>query len=189
VAGGDFYCVNTPQNNIEKETRNMADQSREVNASSIGYTTMKIGIDISEALTGLKALQREVRKATQALRELETENQINTGSDYDKYKREIERLIDVNIEGFKVTNDTIYSAYHNEEKEIDLYFGRCVGVSTSIKALMNVYDNVAYIKPHRPIPNVHNKVVFVEAGLDLPRGSRPKKIIRIRQIDSYGIIK
>jgi hypothetical protein len=50
----------------------MADkQSREVNASSIGYTTMKIGIDISDALTGLKALQREARKATQALRELE----------------------------------------------------------------------------------------------------------------------
>lgn len=35
---------------------------------------VKIDIDISDALTGLKALQREARKATQALRELEAVN-------------------------------------------------------------------------------------------------------------------
>ncbi|WP_342540058.1 hypothetical protein MHI39_20235 [Heyndrickxia sp. FSL K6-6286] len=33
--------------------------------------TVKIDVDISEALTGLKALQREAKKATQVLRELE----------------------------------------------------------------------------------------------------------------------
>jgi len=43
---------------------NMADnQSREL--------SIKVNVDISEALTGLKALQREAKKATQALRELE----------------------------------------------------------------------------------------------------------------------
>lgn len=34
---------------------------------------MKIDVDVSEALTGLKAIQREAREATKALRELEAE--------------------------------------------------------------------------------------------------------------------
>lgn len=34
--------------------------------------SVKVGVDVSEALTGLKALQREAKKATQELRELET---------------------------------------------------------------------------------------------------------------------
>lgn len=33
--------------------------------------TVRINVDVSEALTGLKAIQREAKKATQALRELE----------------------------------------------------------------------------------------------------------------------
>lgn len=32
---------------------------------------IKVNVDVSEALTGLKALQREAKKATQALRKLE----------------------------------------------------------------------------------------------------------------------
>lgn len=45
----------------------MADnKSREV-----GKLHVKVEVDVSEALTGLKALQREAREATKALRELE----------------------------------------------------------------------------------------------------------------------
>jgi hypothetical protein len=33
--------------------------------------TVKVDVDVSEALTGLKALQREAKAATKALRELE----------------------------------------------------------------------------------------------------------------------
>jgi phage-related minor tail protein len=47
---------------------NMADKlSREV----IKELSIKVNVDVSEALTGLKAIQREAKKATQALRELE----------------------------------------------------------------------------------------------------------------------
>lgn len=47
----------------------MADEkSRE----DIGSLKVKIDVDVSEALTGLKAVQREARKATQALREMES---------------------------------------------------------------------------------------------------------------------
>jgi hypothetical protein len=48
--------------------QDMADfkQSREV-----GNLTVKLDVDASDAIRALKALQREARKATQALRELE----------------------------------------------------------------------------------------------------------------------
>lgn len=39
--------------------------------SRFSNLTVKVNVDCNEALTGLKALQREARKATQALRELE----------------------------------------------------------------------------------------------------------------------
>jgi hypothetical protein len=45
-----------------------------------GGLSVKIDVDISEALTGLKALQREAKEATKLLRELED---VKTG-DYDK---------------------------------------------------------------------------------------------------------
>lgn len=38
-----------------------------------GELTVKIDVDVSEALTGLKAVTREAREATKALRELEAE--------------------------------------------------------------------------------------------------------------------
>lgn len=37
--------------------------------------SVRINVDVSEALTGLKAIQREAKKATQALRELEAAQQ------------------------------------------------------------------------------------------------------------------
>lgn len=44
--------------------------------------TVKVDVDVSEALTGLKALQREAKEATRALRELETQmNRMNGGVD------------------------------------------------------------------------------------------------------------
>lgn len=52
------------------------EQSREVKelqskAKSMGNITAKLTIDVSDVLTGLKALQRESRKATRSLRGLE----------------------------------------------------------------------------------------------------------------------
>lgn len=43
----------------------MAENTRELNG-----LTVKIDVDVSEAIRGLKAVQREAKKATQALAEL-----------------------------------------------------------------------------------------------------------------------
>ena len=44
--------------------------SRESNATIV--ETYVVNIDVSDALTGLKAIQREAKRATAALRELES---------------------------------------------------------------------------------------------------------------------
>lgn len=53
----------------------MAQIGRELNV------TVKVDVDVSEALTALKAVQREARKAAQALRELEAEIIMNGDDD------------------------------------------------------------------------------------------------------------
>lgn len=45
----------------------MAESSRE-----LSDLTLKVNVDVSEALTGLKALTREAKRTTAALRELES---------------------------------------------------------------------------------------------------------------------
>lgn len=57
---------------------------------SIGDLTIKVDVDISEALTGLKAVQREAKKAAQALRGLESEH--DDVKIRDACIREIDRL-------------------------------------------------------------------------------------------------
>lgn len=51
----------------------MADinKSRELGEEQAKGVTVKVDVDVSEALTGLKALERQAKSATQALRELE----------------------------------------------------------------------------------------------------------------------
>lgn len=55
--------------NFAEESRTA--RQRYIEGKSADSLSVKIDVDISDALTGLKALQREARKATHALRELE----------------------------------------------------------------------------------------------------------------------
>lgn len=48
----------------------MADKLRELNG-----LTIKVDVDVTAAISGLKAVQREAKKATQALAELRAEMQ------------------------------------------------------------------------------------------------------------------
>ncbi|MBU5266280.1 hypothetical protein [Virgibacillus proomii] len=72
-------------------TDKAADTAREVTAENWGKH-----IDIDETLTGLKAVQREARKATQALRELQ-EEQEQTDSmkiDFDSLKDALKSYVE-----------------------------------------------------------------------------------------------
>lgn len=68
----------------DKQSRGLADFEAKVygdgeyiipkkDADKLLSMPVKVDVDVSEALTGLKALQREAKKATQALAELESQ--------------------------------------------------------------------------------------------------------------------
>lgn len=60
----------------------------------------EIDVDVSQALTGLKAVQREARKATQALRELQAEQA--------RKEREFDKLFDAYQDLAKKHDDLKY---------------------------------------------------------------------------------
>ena len=68
-------------------------------ADNQSRVSININVEVSEALTGLKAIQREAKKATQALRELEEAQQynitinINEEADVDKIAKSLAKQI------------------------------------------------------------------------------------------------
>src|SRR5690625_3495973 len=76
----------------EKGTINMAD---EMKSREVGELSVKVSADVGEALTGFKALQRELRETTKAARELERA--------YEDVEKAINsRGVNVEIDGEKV---------------------------------------------------------------------------------------
>lgn len=66
----------------------------DVSSKNAGDITLKVGLDVSEALTGLKAVERQAKSATKALRELETQSQ-NVGFEDDSVISAIQRSYEV----------------------------------------------------------------------------------------------
>jgi predicted DNA-binding helix-hairpin-helix protein len=63
-------------------------------ADNQSRVSININVEVSEALTGLKAIQREAKKATQALRELEEVTiNINEDTDVDKLAKSLAKQI------------------------------------------------------------------------------------------------
>ncbi|WP_106408550.1 hypothetical protein [Alteribacter populi] len=87
------------------------DQAKE--AKSIGELTVSISADVSEALTGLKAIQREARKATRAIRELEA---AKSG-----WSEEFEQLVESHMELARKHDDILAEA--NKQLAIQGYDG------------------------------------------------------------------
>lgn len=56
---------------------------------------VKVSLDVSEALTGLKAVQREAREATKALRELESYYEQADGRYYAKWTQQGDEISDM----------------------------------------------------------------------------------------------
>lgn len=62
----------------------MAQTARELNAKSateVSALTVKVDVDIAEVIRGLKAVQREAKKAAQALRDLEAARNCRPNAD------------------------------------------------------------------------------------------------------------
>jgi hypothetical protein len=138
---------------------------------------VSINVEVSDAIKGLKALQREAKKATQSLAEIKPDKKA-------EYLRNLEIDESQSKAKYHLTNELIYAAYQ-AQAEGDLYFDRCSGVTTSIRALEKTFEDVAYIQYGKGyFGNFNGKVVFTDPKVKLPRGVRPKCHIRIVAIDS-----
>lgn len=78
-----------------------ANNARELSKESTALR-VKVNVDISEALTGLKALQREAKKATQALRELEGATSITVTDSRDNVVAAIDGDEAIVKDGYKI---------------------------------------------------------------------------------------
>jgi hypothetical protein len=125
----------------------------------------------------------------EVIRELRFETGVaNTEDKAGLYHRKIvENCGDCYNKDKRFVNAQIYNAYMTGVNGT-IFLPRCSGTTTSIKALAEVFDDVVYFEDGRC--NSHNytdKVVFIERQqLVLPRGSRPKCVIIISQIDFTG---
>ncbi|TJZ71391.1 hypothetical protein FA037_05585 [Bacillus amyloliquefaciens] len=157
-----------------------------------GEINVKVSVEVSEAITGLKALQREAKAATQALAELREEQAKRKGAPstvHEEYIKNVKRLAgDWYSEEFRLANDIIYGAY-SSGAEGDIYVGRAMGTSTSVRALEATFKDVVYLtrETQRNAPNLNGKVVFVDPGVSVPRGQRIKRLLKVSCVDGNGV--
>lgn len=102
-----------------------------------------------------------------------------------EYNHSLFREVDGPLrEECRTVNEQIFAAY-KQAVNGTLYFERASGVSTSIRALRAIAPNVVYLEYGKDYSgvDVKGKVVFVDSGVELSRGLRPKAVIKIRAID------
>ncbi|PJI12411.1 hypothetical protein CTV96_09705 [Bacillus altitudinis] len=161
----------------------MAENKRE----SVGNLNVKVDVDVSEAIKGLKAVQREVKETVRSLAELRSQGEAASeyGGKYDEYIKRIEDVVGQRTGERAMTNDIIYRAYETKYAG-PLLFRRCAGVTTSLRALAETFDDVVYLDgfDEKPSENeLNGKIVFKEPGVRLPGFASPLRLITIETVD------
>lgn len=150
--------------------------------------------DLTNYLEALSSAQASGYKCSEEMREVVRAIRQECGmmrtyeDDYNEYLRRILfKCEDRFTRELSIVNAQIFQAYKAKVAG-DLYFKRCTGVSTSIEALTEMYDDVVYIRDINRMQHVDvtDKVVFREGFAQLSRGTRPKVVINIRSIDVVG---
>ncbi|MCP9283027.1 hypothetical protein [Bacillus safensis] len=164
----------------------MAENKRE----SVGNLNVRVDVDVSEAIKGFKAVQREVKETVRSLAELRSQDEAT--SDYDdKYNEYIKRIEDVvgHRAGERaMTNDIIYRAYETKYAG-PLLFRRGAGVTTSLRALAETFDDVVYMEYNGDMyfsKKLNGKIVFKDPGVKLPNFAAPLKLIELESADDSG---
>lgn len=157
----------------------MAENKRE----SVGNLNVKVDVDVSEAIKGLKAVQREVKETVRSLAELRSQD--DGSGKYNEYIKRIEDVVGERTGERALTNDIIYRAYETRYAG-PLLFTRCAGVTTSLRALAETFDDVVYLEglDEKPSENeLNGKIVFKEPGVRLPGFPSPLRLITIETVD------
>ncbi|WP_332606859.1 hypothetical protein [Bacillus spizizenii] len=135
-------------------------------------------------------VHEEIDEAIALVRsELREEQAEFVDTNYDRYIESVKRLAgEYYSEEFRLANDIIYGAY-SSGAEGEVYVGRAMGTSTSIRALEATFKDVVYLtrESRRNAPNLNGKVVFVDQGVSIPRGQRIKRLLKISCVDGNGV--
>lgn len=164
----------------------MAENQRE----SVGNLNVKVDVDVSEAIKGLKAVQREVKETVRSLAELRSQDEATSdyGGKYNEYIRRIEDVVGQRAGERAMTNDIIYRAYETKYAG-PLLFRRCAGVTTSLRALVETFDDVVYMEYNGEMyfsKELNGKIVFKDPGVKLPNFAAPLRLIEIESADDSG---
>ncbi|WP_342468178.1 hypothetical protein NSS78_16125 [Bacillus sp. FSL W8-0920] len=157
----------------------MAENKRE----SVGNLNVKVDVDVSEAIKGLKAVQRAAKETVRSLAELRSRDE--DGGKYNEYIKRIEDVVGQRSGERAMTNDIIYRAYETKYAG-PLLFRRAAGVTTSLRALVETFDDVVYLSysDKKTLENeLNGKIVFKDPGVRLPGFASPIRLITIEVVD------
>ena len=149
--------------------------------------------ELTKYLTALSNAQSSGYKCNgeiaEVIRELRYETGVANADDkVGIYQRKIVELCgDYYDKERRFVNAQIYGAYMSSIGGY-LFVDRGAGTTTSLKALADTFDDVVYVdeRGHFTDDNLTDKVVFTERRKDIPRGSRPRCVIKIKQIDFFA---
>ena len=129
--------------------------------------TLRLDVDVSDALTGLKALRREADRAVVALKALEEAARrgiIGSTSEWDRYIAAVREITgkyyrerDINLRVF----DAVYNALHNRTNST-IQYERCEGATTSAIAAVKTFESAMLVVPDRVIKE------YFTHNLDMP---------------------
>jgi hypothetical protein len=118
--------------------------------------TLKLNVDVSDALTGLKALRREADRAVAALKALEEAARrgiIGSTSEWDRYIAAVREITgkyyrerDINLRVF----DAVCNALHNRTNST-IQYERCEGATTSAIAAVKTFESAMLVVPYREV--------------------------------------
>lgn len=160
----------------------MAENKRE----SVGNLNVKVDVEVSEAIKGLKAVQREVKETVRSLAELRSRD--DDGGKYNEYIKRIEDVVGQRSGERAMTNDIIYRAYETKYAG-PLLFRRAAGVTTSLRALTETFNDVVYVEypgERHFSKELNGKIVFKDPGVKLPNFAAPLRLIELESADDSG---
>jgi hypothetical protein len=124
--------------------------------------TLRLDVDVSDALTGLKALRREADRAVAALNALE-EARRGT-SEWDRYIAAVREITgkhyrerDINYRVFKAVTEALYDRTNST-----IQYERCEGATTSAVAAVKAFESAMLVVPYREVKE------YIAHNLDMP---------------------
>lgn len=130
------------------------------------YLTFKLNVDVSDALTGLKALRREADATTRALKQLaEAKRGVNgSSSKWDRYIESVRKITgkhyrerDINFRVFKAVTDALHECTNST-----IQYERGEGATTSAVAAVKTFESAMLVVPYPAVKE------YVLHDLDMP---------------------